>query len=155
MKPMFTVRVRRIGENHVCLRGSAPRCQRIRGVISRALEQDNAQLENRDQVTIDSIRNHTARHFPVQQMARATYREILERRAKENSVDFIEGVATAITPLAFLEIVMVKGALSMRTTVSASATPWKPPSSSTRSPGRTRACQHRYGTQARGALTTA
>jgi hypothetical protein len=49
------------------------------------------------------------RHFPVQQVARATYREILERRAKENSVDFIEGVATAITPLAFLETVMVKG----------------------------------------------
>ena len=42
-------------------------------------------------------------------MARATYREILERRAKENSVDFIEGVATAITPMAFLESVMVKG----------------------------------------------
>jgi hypothetical protein len=82
---MFTVRVRRIGENHVCLRGSAPRCQRIRGVISRALEQDNAQLENRDQVTIDSIRNHTARHFPVQQVARATYREILERRAKKTA----------------------------------------------------------------------
>jgi hypothetical protein len=31
------------------------------------------------------------------------------RRAKENSVDFIEGVATAITPLAFLETIMVKG----------------------------------------------
>jgi hypothetical protein len=60
-------------------------------------------------VTIDSIRNHTVRHFPVQQVARATYRQILERRAKENSVDFIEGVATAITPLAFLESVMVKG----------------------------------------------
>ena len=42
-------------------------------------------------------------------MARATYREILERRAKENCVDFIEGVATAITPMAFLETVMVKG----------------------------------------------
>ena len=42
-------------------------------------------------------------------MARATYREILERRAKENSVDFVEGVATAITPLAVLETVMVKG----------------------------------------------
>ena len=49
------------------------------------------------------------RHFPVQQVARATYREILERRAKENSVDFIEGVATAITPLAVLETIMVKG----------------------------------------------
>jgi hypothetical protein len=42
-------------------------------------------------------------------VARASYREILERRAKENSVDFIEGVATAITPLALLETVMVKG----------------------------------------------
>jgi hypothetical protein len=64
-------------------------------------------------VTIDSIRNHTVRHFPVQQVARATYREILERRANENGVDFIEGVATAITPLAFLETVMVKGYQSL------------------------------------------
>jgi hypothetical protein len=60
-------------------------------------------------VTIDSIRNHTVRHFPVQQVARATYRDILERRATENSVDFIKGVATAITPMAFYETVMVKG----------------------------------------------
>ena len=75
----------------------------------RALGDDNATLEQHDRVTIDSIRNHTARRFPVQQVARATYREILERRAKENSVDFIDGVATAITSLAFLETVMVKG----------------------------------------------
>ena len=67
-------------------------------MVLRALGDDNAKLEQRDRVTIDSIRNHTVRHFPVQQVARATYREILERRAKENSVDFIEGVATAITP---------------------------------------------------------
>jgi hypothetical protein len=60
-------------------------------------------------VTQDSIRRHAERHFPVQNVARATYREILERRAKENSVDFIEGVATAITPMALLETVMVKG----------------------------------------------
>ena len=60
-------------------------------------------------MTIDSIRNHCVRHFPVQQVARATYREILERRAKENSVDLIEGVATAVTPIAFLETVMVTG----------------------------------------------
>jgi hypothetical protein len=77
-------------------------------MVLRALGDDNATLEKGD-LTIDSIRNHAARHFPVQQVARATYREILERRAKENSVDFIEGVATAITPLAFLETVMVKG----------------------------------------------
>ncbi len=46
------------------------------------------------------------RHFPVQQVARATYRDILERRAKENSVDFINGLATALTPMAFYECVM-------------------------------------------------
>ena len=59
-------------------------------------------------MTIDSVRNHTARHFPVQNVAKATYREILERRAKANGVDFVEGVATAITPIAFFETVMVK-----------------------------------------------
>ena len=42
------------------------------------------------------------------QVAKATYRDILERRARENAVDFVEGVAIAITPIAFLETVMVK-----------------------------------------------
>src|ERR1700756_347175 len=60
-------------------------------------------------VTADSIRRHAERHFPVQNAARATYREILERRAQENSVDFVDGVATAITPVAYLETIMVKG----------------------------------------------
>ena len=60
-------------------------------------------------LTSDSIRRHAERHFPVQNAARATYREILERRAKENSVDFVNGVATAITPMALLETVMVRG----------------------------------------------
>ncbi len=78
-------------------------------MILRAVEDDNTKLEKRDQITIDSIRNHTARHFPVQQVARATYRDIIERRAKENGVDFVNAVATAITPMAFYETVMVKG----------------------------------------------
>ena len=34
---------------------------------------------------------------------------ILERRAQENGVDFVKGVATAITPMAFFETVMAKG----------------------------------------------
>ena len=58
--------------------------------------------------TIDSIRHHPKRHFPVQNVAKATYRRILERRAQENGVDFVKGVATAITPMAFFETVMVK-----------------------------------------------
>jgi hypothetical protein len=78
-------------------------------MISRAIEDANGSLDKRDRVTIDSVRNHTARHFPVQHVARATYREILERRATENGIDFIGGVVTAITPMAFFETMMVKG----------------------------------------------
>ncbi|MGO8853688.1 hypothetical protein [Mycobacterium sp.] len=77
--------------------------------IVRALGEDNAKFDKRDRVTVDSVRNHCARHFPVQQVAKATYREILEQRAKENGANFIEGVATAITPMAFYETVMVRG----------------------------------------------
>ena len=44
----------------------------------------------------------------MQQTAHATYREILERRARENQVDFVEGVAIALTPMAFYEVVMAK-----------------------------------------------
>ncbi len=78
-------------------------------MILRALQEDNDHLDTPDRVTIDSIRNHTRRHFPVQNVAKATYRRILERRAQENGVDFVTGVATAITPMAFYETVMVKG----------------------------------------------
>ena len=78
-------------------------------MVLRALEQDNAKLDQRDRVTTDSIRCHTKRHFPVQNVASATYRAILEQRAKQNGVDFVNGVATAIPPMAFYETVMVKG----------------------------------------------
>jgi hypothetical protein len=77
-------------------------------MIVRALAADNAELDKCDQVTVDSIRTHTTKHFPVQQTAHATYREILERRAQENRVDFVEGVAIALTPIAFYEVVMAK-----------------------------------------------
>ena len=40
-------------------------------MILRALGDDNATLDKPDLVTIDSIRNHTARHFPVQNVAKA------------------------------------------------------------------------------------
>jgi hypothetical protein len=76
--------------------------------IVRTLAEDNAKLDRRERVTIDSIRNHCGRHFPVQQTAHATYREILERRARENQIDFVEGVAIALTPTAFYEVVMNK-----------------------------------------------
>lgn len=57
-------------------------------------------------VTSDSIRRHAERHFPVQSVARATYREILERRAQEAQIDFVNGLTTALTPVALYECVM-------------------------------------------------
>lgn len=89
--------------NHLLARGASY------AYIVRALEGDNAQLDQRDRVTIDSVRNHSSRHFAVQNVAQAAYRDILERRAKENGIDFVDGVATAITPMALYESVMVKG----------------------------------------------
>ena len=77
--------------------------------IVRALGEHNANCDKRDLVSIDSVRTHAARHYPVQNVAGATYRDILEQRAQENRVDFVAGVATALTPLAFYETVMVKG----------------------------------------------
>jgi len=76
--------------------------------IVRAVEADNAALAPCDRVTVDSVRNHTRRHFPVQDAAKATYRQILERRAEQNGIDFVNGVTTALTPMAFFEIVMLK-----------------------------------------------
>ncbi len=72
--------------------------------IVRAVPEDGT-----DEVSLDSVRNHANRHFPVQNVAKATYREILERRAAQNQIDFVNGLATAITPLAYLETAMVKG----------------------------------------------
>ena len=77
-------------------------------MVLRAIGEDNDKLDKCDRITLDSVRNHCGRHFPVQNVAKATYREILERRAKANGVDFVEGVATAITPMAFFETIMVK-----------------------------------------------
>ena len=54
------------------------------------------------------MRNHADRHFPVQNAAQATYREIVERRAVENQIDFVAGVRTALTPMAFFETIMAK-----------------------------------------------
>lgn len=59
-------------------------------------------------VSVDSVRRHSDRHFPVQDAARATYREIVERRAREQQVDFVDGLGTALTPVAFLEAIVLK-----------------------------------------------
>ncbi len=97
---------------HVCRDGEVT--QLVNGMLARGTSY--AQIvrtvagvgPEHSKVTIDSVRNHAARHFPVQSAAKATYREILERRAAQNKIDFVEGLATAITPIAYLETMLVK-----------------------------------------------
>ena len=76
--------------------------------IVRALGEDNA--SSTGVIWSRSIPSETIASgiFRSSKLPRATYRDILERRAQENGIDFVEGVATAITPLAFFETVMVK-----------------------------------------------
>ena len=56
-------------------------------MVLRALGDDNAKLDTSDQVTIDSIRNHTARHFPIQnvsarRMGKAPPSDLLSHRIR-------------------------------------------------------------------------
>jgi hypothetical protein len=71
--------------------------------IVRAVAVDGA-----GKLSLDSVRNHTNRHFPVQNAAQATFREIVERRAAEIGIDFVNGVATAVTPKAYYEALVNK-----------------------------------------------
>ena len=77
----------------------------LRGQV-RARAADN--VDDRNRITLDSMRTHCGRHFPVQRVAKATYWDILKRRAGDNRIDFIEGVAAELTPIAFFETVMVR-----------------------------------------------
>lgn len=85
--------------------------QRVNNLLARGLSYAAIAraVGGEDQsVSVDSVRRHSDRHFPVQDAARATYREIIERRAREQQVDFVEGLGTALTPAAFFEAVVQK-----------------------------------------------
>ena len=78
-------------------------------MVLRALGEDNAKLDKRDRVTIDSVRNHCGRALPraADSLMPRTGRS-WSAGLSENQVDFVEGVAIALTPMAFYEVVMAK-----------------------------------------------
>lgn len=77
--------------------------------ILRVLEPINAMLPQDRQITYNSINTHAKRHFPIQDTANAVYRRIIEKRAEEYEVDYVRGVGGALTPLAYLDVMMTKG----------------------------------------------
>ena len=69
----------------------------------------NTRRPKDEPITVASISNHARRHFPLEEAANAVYRKIVEKRAKEAEVDFVNGVGGAVTALGFLEVVVQKG----------------------------------------------
>lgn len=57
-------------------------------------------------ISVDSVRRHAKRHFPIQHFTGAIYHEIVKRRALEQQINLEEGVRSAVTPLAYFEAVM-------------------------------------------------
>lgn len=53
--------------------------------------------------------NHRRNHFDVDAPLPGVVRSILERRAQERGLDYLNGVGHAVTPYAVLETTMVKG----------------------------------------------
>jgi hypothetical protein len=58
---------------------------------------------------------HRREHFNVEEPAMAAYRTIVERYAEQMGIDHINGVGTAVTPLAVLHTVMLKGFFGVAT----------------------------------------
>jgi hypothetical protein len=75
--------------------------------IQRGVNNDD-KLEREQDISYDSIRQHATQHYPVQNAAKAVYRDILEQRAAEAGIDYVDNIASALTPIAFLETVMTK-----------------------------------------------
>lgn len=77
--------------------------------IERVLAPMNRSLPPRQRVGYEQIRNHASKHFAINNAAQAVYRRNLEKRAEEAGVDFVNGVGTAVTPLALLDVLLQRG----------------------------------------------
>lgn len=77
--------------------------------IMKCLKPVNATRRKNNQITKASLYWHQKNHFNTQEPARAIYRQIMEDRAKEHEINFIEGTTTAINAMSYLETMMVKG----------------------------------------------
>ena len=83
--------------------------------IMRTLKPLNEAMDDSsDRVSLNSIRNHARNHFNRDSAALRMYREIIETRALEQGVNFIEGAASALTPMAALDIIMNKGLVDLQ-----------------------------------------
>lgn len=77
--------------------------------VMNVLQPLNLRRPKDDQLTINSISHHARTHFPLEEAASAVYRKLVEKRAAQAEVDFVNGVGGAVTALGFLDVVVQKG----------------------------------------------
>lgn len=80
--------------------------------ITEACHSINLRREEKgDERLIDAriVWNHRRNHFNIDDPLAETMVKIMERRAAERGLDYVNGVGHAVTPYAVLESVMVKG----------------------------------------------
>ena len=76
--------------------------------IMNCLGPVNAARRKNNKITKASLYWHQKNHFNTQEPARAVYRQIMEDRAKEYELNFIEGTTTGVNAMSYLETMMVK-----------------------------------------------
>lgn len=76
--------------------------------IMRCLGPVNAARRKNNKITKASLYWHQKNHFNTQEPAKAVYRQIMEDRAKEHELNFIEGTTTGVNAMSYLETMMVK-----------------------------------------------
>lgn len=77
--------------------------------IVNALEPLNKERPKNNKINYSSVWQHARRHFPIEEAARAVYREILEKRAIEQDQDFIAGTGSIVNVFSYLEAMANKG----------------------------------------------
>lgn len=77
--------------------------------IMGVLEPLNLRRPKGEKITLNSIGHHARTHFPLEETANAVYRKLIEKRAAQYEIDFVNGVGGAVTSLGFLDVVVQKG----------------------------------------------
>lgn len=76
--------------------------------IMKCIKPVNQARRKNNQITKASLYWHQKNHFNTQEPAKAIYRQIMEDRAREHELNYVEGTTTAVNAMSYLETMMIK-----------------------------------------------
>lgn len=77
--------------------------------ILEAISAVNDSRPKSKRISLDSIRNHSKKHFPIDEPAGHVFRKILEEEADKQQKDWVGGIGSQITLYAYLKTMESKG----------------------------------------------